>query len=281
MSAASPGAPVEMGGSLVGRRTLLLLVTALSVVGVVGMRLLHHTGAGRRFDIAAGRDAATALSDSHVEHAMSIVLDTVSVGSLLLVGGAFVVIALIWRRVDLAIAGAVLLGGSLATTELLKLRLHSPPEVPDRLRASYPSGHATVALALGLTVVLLAPPTLRTLAVAVAIAYAAIVGGALVFTAWHYPSDVGGGFFVATAWAAVAAQLVHSPAERPLPLRPLAALAAAVAVAALAAELGTPAAQAHDDLRAAVVAAVAGVVALAAVCAATFAYAFSRPAGRR
>ena len=87
--------------------------------------------------------------------------------------------------------------------------------VPDYLARGFPSGHATVALALGLSFVLVAAPTKQRPIVAVGAAlYAAGMGAALVFNAWHLPSDVGGGFCMATAWAAAAAQLVgaHSGA---------------------------------------------------------------------
>lgn len=242
-----------------------------ATIGVVGLRLLHHTAGGRRFDISAGRDAGTGLATSH---ALAVLLDTVSVASLALVGAALVGFAVVRRRPDLALACGVLLAGSLGTTELLKRRLHSPPGTPESLRASYPSGHATIALALGLALVLLTPPARRAVAALVAVAYAAAVGSALVVTAWHYPSDVGGGFCVATAWAAGAASLVQRPAELRVPLR-LLATAAAAGLAAVAVLLLRPGTAVHAHLHAALAEGIVAIATIAVACIAAFTYAIA------
>src|SRR5207237_6468526 len=89
---------------------------------------------------------------------------------------------------------------------------------PDRhgaLKASFPSGHATVAMALALAVVVVSPRVLRApLAVAGAV-YAAAVGISLVALGWHYPSDVLGGFIVAAAWSAAAVAVLRVWREPP------------------------------------------------------------------
>jgi hypothetical protein len=69
---------------------------------------------------------------------------------------------------------------------------------------SFPSGHATAAMSLALAVVLVVPRAWRPLAAAVGGAFAVGVGLSVVIETWHYPSDVVGGFLLATGWALVA-----------------------------------------------------------------------------
>jgi membrane-associated phospholipid phosphatase len=70
--------------------------------------------------------------------------------------------------------------------------------------ASWPSGHSTAAMTLALCAVLVAPPALRALAAVCGGAFAAAVGYAVLVLAWHFPSDVLGGFLMAGIWTALA-----------------------------------------------------------------------------
>jgi len=163
------------------------------------------------------------------------VLTAIAVTSFAIIGGLIVLWSLLQWRLDLVAAVAITLVGSVATTEYLKPTLHAREGVPHELAQGFPSGHSTVALALGLSFVLVAPVRQRTLAAAGAAVYAAIMGAGLVFNAWHLPSDVGGGFCMATAWAAGAAQLVKRPLDRAIPGWLVAAAIILVVLAALAA----------------------------------------------
>jgi membrane-associated phospholipid phosphatase len=70
--------------------------------------------------------------------------------------------------------------------------------------ASWPSGHAAAAMALVWCALLVAPAA-RRVAIAIAgVAFLAAVGLALTILAWHMPSDVIGGYLLATLWAALA-----------------------------------------------------------------------------
>ncbi len=125
------------------------------------------------------------------------------------------------RRPRLAVGVAVLLGGSAITTQLLKHAL-AQPRLVDWLgafqvgNASWPSGHATAAMALALAAVLVAGRGRRRWAAIVGGAFAAAVGTAVLALAWHFPSDVLGGFLVAAVWAlgVVAVLEVVDPAQR-------------------------------------------------------------------
>ena len=70
--------------------------------------------------------------------------------------------------------------------------------------ASWPSGHATAALALVLCAVLVAPAACARSWRGLGVAFAAAVGCSLLILAWHMPSDVFGGYLVAALWMALA-----------------------------------------------------------------------------
>ena len=119
-------------------------------------------------------------------------------------------IALVRRRPRLALASAAILLGANVTTQLLKpllshQRAHellggAPPVAP----ASWPSGHATAAMALALSFVLVMPARLRPLTAGLGAAFAVAVSYSFLTLGWHYPSDVFGGFLVAGIWASLA-----------------------------------------------------------------------------
>jgi membrane-associated phospholipid phosphatase len=106
-----------------------------------------------------------------------------------------------------ALAVAVVMGLAPLTSELLKpLLAHPHVWIPwtDVSEASWPSGHATAAAALALCATLVCTPRRRPLVAALGASYAAAVGCSLLILAWHMPSDVIGGYLVATLWASLA-----------------------------------------------------------------------------
>jgi len=114
-----------------------------------------------------------------------------------------IAVALLRRRLSVALAiGAILLGANV-TTELLKpllaiQRSYSLQHGPTT--ASWPSGHATAAMSLALCCVLAVPARLRPAAAAFGAAFAVAVCYAFLTLKWHYPTDVLGGFLVASIW---------------------------------------------------------------------------------
>jgi membrane-associated phospholipid phosphatase len=119
-----------------------------------------------------------------------------------------------------AIAAAAVVAGANVTTQLLKGLLAHPrfqpyAEFHQPWPDAFPSGHATAAASIAVALVLAAPSRIRPAAAGLAAAYAGAVGLAVVALEWHYPSDVVGGFLVASAWgfAAVAALRVAAPAS--------------------------------------------------------------------
>lgn len=163
-----------------------------------------RTARGQRLDEAAlvGRS-----SNAAVQRATNELLDTLSVSSLAVAGIALAMLAVVRRRPRLALGVAVMVVGANISTQLLKLHLLDRPDLLHRAGAatvpSFPSGHATVAMSLGLALILVVPPRLRVLAGMVAAVYASTIGAATLTAGWHRPSDVLAAYLVAAAWTAV------------------------------------------------------------------------------
>jgi membrane-associated phospholipid phosphatase len=123
------------------------------------------------------------------------------------------------RRREVLAAVAVVLGANLTTQVLKELFAHHRYQAlltdHQPWTNAYPSGHTTAAVAIGIALMLVVPPRLLPRAAALAAGFAAAVGLALVVIEWHYPSDVVGGFLVASAWglAALAALRLRARPE--------------------------------------------------------------------
>ena len=127
-------------------------------------------------------------------------------GSFAGLGAAIILVALIRRRLRIALAAAVVLLCAPLTAELLKELLPSSRTLPGLAHpvGSWPSGHATAAMSLALCAVLAAPRRLRPIVALVGASFAVAVGYATLTLVWHYPSDVVGGFLVAGTWTLLA-----------------------------------------------------------------------------
>ena len=132
-------------------------------------------------------------------------------------GAGLIAVALVRGRWRMAVALPVVLLGSAITTQLLKPLLATPrggwldAQVD---AASWPSGHATAALALALCAVLVAPRRLRPAAAVLGAVFASAVAYAILIGGWHFPSDVLGGFLVATLWTMLAVAVLLAAERR-------------------------------------------------------------------
>ena len=112
-------------------------------------------------------------------------------------------LAIARRRFGVAVMIAVVLLCANETTQLLKPLLAAPRDpvwwAPIG-NVSWPSGHATASMTLALCTVIAAPPRRRPAVAAAMVAFALAVCYSFLQLGWHYPSDVFGGFLVATAW---------------------------------------------------------------------------------
>jgi membrane-associated phospholipid phosphatase len=150
-----------------------------------------------------------------------------------------VTLALRRRRLGLALALVPLLVLAPLSAELLKpLLAHSHARVSYTYiaPASWPSGHATAVAILVWAALMVAPPGRRRPLAIVGLLLALCVGCSLLILAWHMPSDVLGGYLLATLWASLAIAALqasepepwepgsHSDSD-PVPASPLAARA--------------------------------------------------------
>lgn len=226
-------------------RTALLGAFACLVGLVISGALSHLVPAGRSED-SASLDGFASVSGTGLDRVLNAIAHLADAGPYILLGAAMVTVALVRGRRRLALAVPVVMISASVTTEVLKHVTAQPRGVSSFLAsnistASWPSGHATAAMALALCAVLVSPARLRPLVAAVGALFAVGVAYAVIALVWHFPSDTIGGFLVAAAWAllAVAAlrrwpdahsagQEVHHPAGS---LAPVAAGIASLAVA--------------------------------------------------
>jgi PAP2 superfamily protein len=220
----------------------------LSVLAVLACALVYAVALGTRWGLDADRRAlpagATGPGWERAHVTLHRVVNTISVATIALGAATAALVALRRGRRDLAIAAITTLAGANLTTTVLKPLLgHSDPlggEPFRALAATFPSGHATAAMSLALVAVIVAPRPWRAWVALLAAGYAATVGVGLVLAVSHYPSDVVGGYLVATAWATAMAAIAVARRERaapsPSPLRMpspgVVLLAAGLAIAA-------------------------------------------------
>ena len=130
-----------------------------------------------------------------------------------------IVVALCRRRPHHAAVMAVIVLGANVTTHLLKPLLAAPRPIGVHdlyiNAASWPSGHATAAMTLVLCAVLAAPARRRPLVGAAMAAFAIAVCYSFLELHWHYPSDVLGGFLVASVWGLGGAAYLFARDPRP------------------------------------------------------------------
>jgi membrane-associated phospholipid phosphatase len=130
-----------------------------------------------------------------------------------------VLLALLRGRPRVAVTLGIVLLGANETTQLLKPVLAGPRDVVpwDVLgTATFPSGHATAAMTLALSLVIAAPARARPTVAALMAAFAVAVCYSFLELSWHYPSDVLGGYLVAGTWTLLGvAGLALYEARRP------------------------------------------------------------------
>jgi membrane-associated phospholipid phosphatase len=239
-----------------GVRFLLLSSAACALVFMALLIGVYHTPTGRWLDNAALEGFLSALSSSGQTNAANAVAALCDPAPYAVFALAILATALVQRRPRRAAAAALVLGGSAVTTQLLKpalakIRLDETIVGSDHFihphigAPAFPSGHATAAMAIVLAALIVAPRALRPLVAAGGALFALAVGFSIIALGWHMPSDIVGGYLVATIWC-------------------LTALAALRAIEARWPESGTIRAAARSALPTAVAPA-AAVIAAAAV----------------
>ena len=130
-----------------------------------------------------------------------------------------IVLWLLRRRRDALLSAAVMVG-ALGIAYVLKTLVaeHRPPRglwvIPPDSAMSFPSGHATVAAAVALLLVMVVRGRLRWPAAVLGAAFAAVVAAARVYLGVHYPLDVLGGYLAAASAALLVAGVLDLPLVR-------------------------------------------------------------------
>jgi membrane-associated phospholipid phosphatase len=216
--------------------------------------LAFHVGPFKRADVRI-LGGFTDLKRPRIDSIASFIAGLCNPNPFVYFAGALVLLAFARKRPGVALVIAAILLGANVTTQLLKPLLAAPRPVPEGVgqiaATAWPSGHATAAMSLALCSVLAAPARLRPAVAALGAAFAVAVSYSFLTLEWHYPSDVFGGFLVATVWTLLGIAVLYAlrarfareasgdPAYRPSigqALRPPAvALLGAIALAALVA----------------------------------------------
>jgi membrane-associated phospholipid phosphatase len=239
--ASRPTAPVRHRGA--GHVALPLLAAVLAAAGVwVIYRVFIRTITGQAIDTAA-------LNGAEVHHprlveVLSRTLNGTTLVSLVLACVMAAVIGMIRRRLDLAIAAAVLVAGANLTSQLLKTHLVRPNLDGFPAPNSFPSGHTTAAASVAFALVLALPHALRGMVALIGAAYVAVIAVATVWAEWHRPSDTVAGLLVVLAWGGLVSAVLRAtrlrrpgPVGRPTRLTTM-LLGAVLAVSGLAGLLG-------------------------------------------
>jgi membrane-associated phospholipid phosphatase len=201
-------------------RIALALVAAALGVGALAATyaVAFATDAGRRADarifnrIGRGDDSALRKFGHRVGGDR---LNVIAAGGVVLGAALLAVLSLLEKTRLRGIFVLLLIGGAFVTTEVIKPPLGDWGRrlAPDRVATdAFPSGHATLAMAIVLAAVM-ALPLRRALITLCAAALATLLGLLIVVGGLHPPSDVVGGYLVAGIWAALLTPLVR-PLER-------------------------------------------------------------------
>jgi membrane-associated phospholipid phosphatase len=192
-------------------------VAALCAAGLALLWVLAELVPAIQWRDAVALHDFTLLSEPSLDGVALFLLRLLNPSLFILWGIALVAVALARDRPRVALAVAAIMALAPFTTETLK-PIAAHPHVQIGIvnigAASWPSGHSTAAAILVLSAVLVTPRRLRPLVAAVGALFVLAVSCSLLILAWHMPSDVLGGYLVATMWAALAVAALRAADRR-------------------------------------------------------------------
>jgi membrane-associated phospholipid phosphatase len=190
----------------VDERVRTLLYGTAACAGLFGLILLlaYTVPAARELD-AKALEGFLGLQRPKVDsftQAMVRLGDPPIVG---VVGILLAAIALLRGRPRVALGVIALLAVTSVSSQVLKALLAYPRYAGQHgsanvFPAAFPSGHSTAVMTLAIATVMVVPARMRPLAAVVGSGLALAVGISVVLRGWHFPSDVAGGFLLATGW---------------------------------------------------------------------------------
>jgi membrane-associated phospholipid phosphatase len=187
-------------------RSLLVLAAVCGVAFCV-LLLLAYASAGARWLDASALRGFIDLQGDRVGPVSERVAQLGDPGPVILLTAGLAALAAARGRLRQAAAVVFLVGATSVSSQVLKAVLAYPRD--DLLfgtwvsAEAFPSGHATAAMTLALCGVLVAPRAARPLAAGLGALLALGVGYSVMSLGWHYPSDVVGGYLLATIWTLV------------------------------------------------------------------------------
>ena len=198
-------------GTARGRQLLRLsLLAAVVLTGAYVAFVL--TSAGQSFD---DQSLVGRLAEPGVSRTVRRLLEGIDRGTLIVMVLVLVVVGLARHRRPLALASAGAFAGAVITAEVLKRVLPRPelaPQFADLIAGkeidTYPSGHATIATAFVLALVMVSRSTIRPVVAVLGLLWCSLIAAGTVAAGWHRPSDAIGGIALALAWVALSAGLL-------------------------------------------------------------------------
>ena len=183
-------------------RTALIGAAAGVVLLAATWYAAHYIALGRSVDASILRGFVD-LTRPRLDRVANFIANLCSPNEYVFLAALPVIVALVRGRPRVAAMLAIVLLCANESTQLLKPLLSGPRDPVQWLPlggATWPSGHATAAMSLALCAVIAAPARLRPAVATAMAAFAIAVSYSFLELAWHYPSDVLGGFLVAGTW---------------------------------------------------------------------------------
>jgi membrane-associated phospholipid phosphatase len=199
-------------------RTALFGALVVAILLALTWLAVYHVALVQRVDAAIYDGFGGLRGRPHVSRVATLIADLCDPRPYLLLCALPLIVASIRRRWLIAAGIVTILAGANLTTEILKPLLAAPRSaglpVGQVLSASWPSGHATAAMALALCSVLAAPGRLRPYVAALGATFAVAVSYSFLTLGWHYPSDALGGFLVASLWTLIVIAMIATAYDR-------------------------------------------------------------------
>ena len=177
------------------------------VVAFFGLLVLaYYVGPTHQVDVAA-LHGFMAMHHARVESVAKVFAHLCNPAPYAIACVVAIVVAAVARGPRTALAVGVLLAGANSTSQLLKPALayhrelyHTHWHLYNLPDAAFPSGHATAAMSLSLAALLIVPRAYRPLVATFGALFTISVSFAILILAYHFPSDIVGGYLIATAW---------------------------------------------------------------------------------
>ena len=189
-------------------RPMLIGAALCAVAFLFLLAMVYSDPAGRWID-AAALQGLVSLQSPGLDWIVTAIAHLGDALPLLLLTVALVSCALVLRRPREAAAALAVISAANVTTQILKPLLaftRDGVEVASVFigAAAFPSGHATASMSFAIAAIIVTSAGLRPIAAACGAVFALAVSLSLVILGWHYPSDVVGGYLVATGWGFLA-----------------------------------------------------------------------------